>query len=129
MSDKAILCVDDEALIVLSLKRELQQQLGVAYLIETALSAEEANELIEELVGRGIRILLIISDWLMPGIRGDEFLIAVHEKYPDIKAIMITGHADDASIERLHKEARLYKLFTKPWNKSELLQAVRDCLD
>ncbi len=128
MKDKAILCVDDEAIILLSLKRELQQQFGENYLIETALNATEATELIEDLTLEGIRILLIISDWLMPGIRGDEFLIAIHAKYPHIKAIMITGQADDSAIKRVKAEANIHQVFTKPWNRVALFDSIRECL-
>lgn len=38
-------------------------------------------ELIDELKEDGLDILVIISDWLMPGIKGDELLISVHSKF------------------------------------------------
>ena len=72
---KAIVCVDDEAIIVLSLKQELQNRLGDEYIYESAMSAEEALQVIEELSGDDVCVILVISDWLMPGIKGDEFLL------------------------------------------------------
>jgi signal transduction histidine kinase len=47
------------------------------YFYELAESVEEAWEVIEELYEEGIRIIIVISDWLMPGIKGDEFLIQI----------------------------------------------------
>jgi DNA-binding NtrC family response regulator len=128
VTDRAILCVDDEAILLLSLKQELKRFLPGDILVETALNAEEADEVVEDLVGRGVRILLIISDWLMPGLRGDEFLIGVHARHPEIKAIMITGHADRASIERALRVAGVKKVFSKPWDKEEMHGIVMECI-
>jgi hypothetical protein len=38
-------------------------------------------EIIEEFQEDEIDIVVIVSDWLMPGIKGDEFLINVHKKF------------------------------------------------
>jgi CheY-like chemotaxis protein len=124
----AILCVDDEAIILLSLKNELRMALGNKYIYESAMNALEAKNKIEILVKDGIDIILIISDWLMPGMKGDEFLIEIHKKYPKIKSIMITGHADPESIEKAKKEANLVACLSKPWNNKELIDIVKSCL-
>ena len=68
--------------------------------------------------------LIIISDWLMPVIKGDEFLINVHRKYPNSLKIMLTGQADYKSIEKTEKEADLYKCIKKPWAQSELFSCI-----
>ncbi len=80
---------------------------------------------IEELVKEGIRVVLIISDWLMPDIRGDEFIEIVHAKYPSIKAIMITGNADNEMIEYFRKQNSILAVFKKPWDSEELLTLIR----
>ncbi len=127
ISQNAILCVDDEPIILISLKQELKKKLGNKFSYETAMNADEALEIIEELVGNGVNLILILSDWLMPGIKGDEFLIMVHKKYPGIKSILITGHADEKAIERVKKEAGTYTVLSKPWNPTELMEAVEFC--
>jgi len=53
---------------------------------------------IEELYLEGVQILIIVSDWLMPGIRGDEFQSA--SPLSDIVTVLLTGHADEAAIEQ-----------------------------
>ncbi len=90
MSETAILCVDDEVVILESLKEQLKRSLGNTYLYEMAESPEEALEILEEFNQDEIKTLLIVSDWLMPGMKGDEFLIEVHKKFPDITTIMLT---------------------------------------
>jgi DNA-binding NtrC family response regulator len=127
ISQNAILCVDDEPIILISLKQELKKKLGNRFSYETAMNADEALEIIDELVSNGINLILILSDWLMPGIKGDEFLIIVHKKYPGIKSILITGHADEKAVARVKKEAGTYTVLSKPWDPNELLEAVKVC--
>ncbi|XDD55387.1 response regulator [Leptospira sp. WS4.C2] len=123
----AILCVDDEPILLLSLVQELKREIGGSYTYETAQNPEEAMEVIDDLCNSGVEVILILSDWLMPGMRGDEFLIQVHHKYPHIKSILISGHADREAITRVKEEAKTYAIFSKPWNTRELLDAVRFC--
>ncbi|MBN1531692.1 MAG: response regulator [Spirochaetes bacterium] len=127
MSKSAILCVDDEAIIVMSLMQELKMNLGDRFVYESAMNAQEAFQAIEDLMLDGITVILVISDWLMPGIKGDEFLIKVREKYPSIRSIMITGQADDAAVERVMKEAMTSAVLRKPWNTRELIESIEQC--
>ncbi|HEX6362505.1 MAG TPA: response regulator [Albitalea sp.] len=128
MSRSAILCVDDEALILTSLKEQLRRRFGTRYLYETASDAEEAWAVIEELCQDRIDVLVIVSDWLMPGIRGDEFLIDVHKRHPRIVTVMLTGQADEAAIERARQRANLHACLQKPWREDDLVQAIESAL-
>ena len=128
MKKGAILCVDDEPIILLSLVQELKRTFGGELEYEQAMNAEAALKTIEDLEAEGVRVILIISDWLMPGIKGDEFLEIVHERYPGIRAIMITGNAspdDRAGFDRLES---LVAVFTKPWDRAKLAEAIRGVL-
>jgi CheY-like chemotaxis protein len=128
MSKSAILCVDDEAIILSSLKEQLRRRFGERYLYETASDAGEAWEVIDELCADGIDILIIVSDWLMPGIKGDEFLTQVHRRHPRIATVLLTGQADEAAIERARRNAGLHACLHKPWSESELAQVVESAL-
>jgi CheY-like chemotaxis protein len=125
---KAILCVDDEFIVLLSLRDQIAEHFGNCYRYEVAESADEAWEVIEEMYLEGVKLLCIVSDWLMPGIRGDEFLIQVHKRFPDIVTVMITGHADEAAIERARQEANLYACIAKPWSKENLIEVIKSGL-
>ncbi len=129
MSNTAILCVDDEEFILESLKEQLKRRFGNQYLYEVASSANEAWEIIEEFDNDCVKILIIVSDWLMPGIRGDEFLIQVHQRFPKIITVMLTGQADEAAIKRTQEDANLYCCLHKPWTENELLQVITSALD
>jgi DNA-binding NtrC family response regulator len=128
MAKLAILCVDDEAIILNSLVRQLQTAFDDDYLYETAENADEALEIIEELQAEGTALLVIVSDWLMPGAKGDEFLIKVHQRFPGVVKIMLTGQADRDAIERAIDQANLYTCLEKPWQAQDLIQAIQSAL-
>lgn len=128
MSKPAILCVDDEVGVLESLEIELQQAFNGKYLCEFAESAAEALEIIEELCEADVNILVIVSDWLMPGMKGDELLIIIHQKYPQIVKVMLTGQADKEAIERTKIQANLHAFLQKPWQNQELIEAIKSGL-
>ncbi len=125
MPKKAILCVDDEEMVLTSLRDQLTDHFGSQYQYELAESAEEALEVIDELCEENVEILIIISDWLMPEMKGDEFLIAVHHKFPKIVKVLLTGQADEQAIQRAKNEANLFNCIHKPWSAQELITTIQ----
>ena len=125
-----IICVDDEKTILDSLKIQLKRNFGPNLVYEFADSALEGLELVEELMEDypEAKFIVIVSDWLMPGIKGDEFLIKIHEKNPNIIKIMLTGQADKAAVERAVNQANLYKCINKPWAERELISAINSVI-
>lgn len=128
MSKPVILCVDDEIIVLESLEIQLQRAFNDAYLYASAESADEALELIEELKEEGSDIIVIVSDWLMPGMKGDIFLMAIEQKYPEVVKIMLTGQADAEAIERAKNQAHLHGCLSKPWNANELIETIKSGL-
>lgn len=128
MTRAAILCVDDEPVVLQTLKEQLRRRFGNRFLYETASDADAAWEVIDELYAERIDILLIVSDWLMPGTRGDEFLALVHQRYPAIACMLLTGQADADAIERARRGAALIACLHKPWDEGELMRAVESVI-
>jgi CheY-like chemotaxis protein len=122
---KAIICVDDESIILDSLREQLQKHFGDDYLYETAESAEEALEILEELEEDDIEIAIIVCDWLMPGMKGDKFLLQVDLKYPRVVKVLLTGQAKQESVDRLEELADQFTLVPKPWNKEDLIAIIK----
>jgi len=129
MPKPIILCVDDEKMILESIKRQLKDEFGQTYQYEFAENAEDAMELLEELEEDNEEILVLVSDWLMPGKKGDEFLMDVHKQYPNMVKIMLTGQADDDAIERAKKQANIDRCLRKPWNDEELVETIKSGLE
>jgi len=121
---RAILCVDDEKFILANVKQQLKSKFGNNFIYETADSAMEGLLIVDELMSQPDMQVLIISDWLMPEMKGDEFLVQVHSKYPKIVKILLTGHADEAAIERCWRDANLHRCLFKPWEMNDLFGTI-----
>jgi len=122
MNKNIILCVDDEKMVLDTLRTQLTNHYGSKYQCEIAESAEDALDLLAEFDQDSV--IIIVSDWLMPGIRGDEFLVQVHQRFPGIVKVMLTGQATVEAIERTTREADLHRCLHKPWKESDLIETI-----
>ena len=128
MWKKLIICIDDDKTILDSLKAQLKKNFGNEYVYEFAESADEALEVIEDIAQDQTETFIVVSDWLMPGMKGDEFLIELHKKYPYSKKMLLTGQAEQNAINRAKKHADLYKYLAKPWEEKDLINAIDGAL-
>ncbi len=120
VSTKAIVCVDDEAIILMSLKAQLRNYYKNKFIIETTTSAEEAILVIDDLMQNGVKVLILISDWNMPAMKGDELFFIIRKKYPEINLLLITGQADKSTLESLRNSIQLVGILNKPWDQKIL---------
>jgi len=124
-----ILCVDDEVIVLNSLQNQLRNYFDSEIIVEGAESGEEALEVIEEFIDEyGEPPHLIISDQIMPKMKGDELLAKVHEKYPLMLKILLTGQADKEDIIRVINSAQLYRYIEKPWEIMDLGLTVKEAI-
>jgi len=109
-----ILVVDDDALMLSVMAKALGD-----YRLTLARDPDEALMAVSKLAS----VDLIITDYLMPAMTGDELLGRVREVRPGLKALVVTGHG--AILEHevpdwWRSEAHLNKPFT--------LAALRDAV-
>jgi two-component system, sensor histidine kinase and response regulator len=123
-----ILCVEDERLVLERLKDELKDALCEEYHVETAESGEEALEVISELLEDEIEIPLVISDYIMPEMKGDELLQRIHTLNPKIFKIMLTAQASIEAITHVVNNAKLYRYIAKPWEAEDLKMTVKEAI-
>ena len=128
MAKPVILCVDDEPIVLQSLREQLREAFGDAYSYEIAQDANDALEVLDELQDDATNVIVIVSDWLMPGMKGDELLITIHHRFPKIVKVMLTGQADEAAIARAKREANLHRCLFKPWSETELIATIQSGL-
>ncbi len=131
MKDAIIFCVDDEAMVLKSLRRELHVALGNDYLIETAENGEDALDVLQELLANQYDVPVIISDHVMPGMKGDELLKRVHAISPKTRKIMLTGQANIQAITNAvkHGKAKNIRVRLSSRNGSVVLSVENDGLD
>lgn len=128
MNPLAVICVDDEQTILDSLKIELEEVLGDEYLLEMAQSGEEALEVLLELQEDNYEVAVVIADYIMPEMKGDEVLKRIHEISPTTLKIMLTGQADVQGVVNAINAAKLYRYLSKPWQAEDLKLTVKEAL-
>jgi len=126
MKQSVIICIDDDRTVLDSLKHELKRELGEDHQIEIAQSGLEGLNLLDDLLERGYRIPIILADYIMPGMKGDEFLQRAHEKTSRTYKIMLTGQADLQGIANSVNKAELYRVIPKPWNTKDLVFTLKE---
>jgi response regulator RpfG family c-di-GMP phosphodiesterase len=128
MQPNIVLCVDDDSTVLMALRTVLGKVLGSEVTIEIAGSGQEALVVCAELEAEGREISVVISDFIMPNMRGDELLVRIHEQLPNAVTIMLTGQSDLKGVKRAINEANLYRFLEKPFNNADLVLTVRSAL-
>jgi len=109
---------DDQS--VRRLTVELLQTSG--YEVLSCAGAREALSIVERLEGR---VDVVITDVVMPGMKGDELGDFLAKRFPGIK-VLTSGYLDRALVGR---EGETFVVVPKPFSRSSLLRAVERVLD
>ena len=125
---QAILLVDDEPLILTTLRIHLRHLLGPDVCLLCASSGAEAIEVVDEHIAQGGEIALMIVDYQMHPMTGSELLELLNERLPDARKVMLTGQADlDAVVESIRR-VQLFRYMSKPWDPADLERTVHEAM-
>jgi response regulator RpfG family c-di-GMP phosphodiesterase len=116
-----VLCVDDEANILSALRRVLR---GAGYQV---LIAEGGPAALERLALGDVHA--VVSDMRMPGMDGAQLLEQVHQRWPHIVRLLLTGQADMHSTVAAINRGRILRYLTKPWDEPELLATLHEGIE
>ena len=119
---ESVLVVDDEPLVLRLCCTILSRQ---GYEVLGANSPDEALRVSEE---RADRLHLLLSDIIMPKIRGTDLAERVARICPGIRVLYMSGF-DGREIPEYEILRRSAKLIPKPFTPRDLLLAVRAALD
>ena len=123
-----IICVDDEEGILTALRQQLGARFGAECQIEVAQSAKDALELVDELERDGEQLAIVIADQIMPGMKGVDFLEAVHKRSPETAKVLLTGQAGLDAVVAAINRAGLNRYIPKPWDEPDLRLTVESLL-
>jgi response regulator RpfG family c-di-GMP phosphodiesterase len=112
----ALLCVDDEPLVLEGLTLHLRR----AYTLTTATSGAAGLEALRD---KG-PFAIVMSDMRMPGMSGAEFLAKVRELYPETVRVLLTGQSDLPSAISAVNDGQIFRFLTKPCPPDVLLSAL-----
>ncbi len=113
-SKKKILLVDDEPQVCETIGMLLSFD---GYEVVSAGNGEEALALFDQ-----ARFDLVITDYTMPGMKGDELALAVKARVPGQPVIMITAHAEMLKTMLL---LGVDQIVSKPFQLDDLRAAIQ----
>ena len=111
---KKILVVDDEPSI-LSLTARMVQMAGLETLL--ANNAEEAIQIYKE---KSEDISLVMTDYNMPGLNGDELILALLALNPNLKTVLISGFDQSTYVAEGGTLFENMQFLAKPFNRASL---------
>jgi putative two-component system response regulator len=115
-----LLCVDDEPIVLESLRRELHREIGSEFALEVAESGEAALSLVHRWIVEGSELVMVISDEKMPGMKGHDLLAEIKRLSPETASVLLTGYTDLDAVQQAGNTAGLYRYMNKPWRIEEL---------
>lgn len=121
---KRILIIDDEELIIKTLRKLLEKN---DFMVFVAKNGQDAMVMSEE-----ENFDLIIADIRMPGINGVETVQSIYENLRKgnrkiTPVIFITGHADE-EIKKKAKAIKPIAYIFKPFDMSDLIEKIKEAL-
>jgi len=119
MHKKRILVVDDEEDLTWSISRRLSKSgKNKQFEIKCANSGKNALKMLSE-----EKIDLLLTDWRMPEISGNQLLNEVRENYPETKVVVMTAYGS-GEIEEHLKTASNIGYIEKPFEMNDLRKLV-----
>jgi CheY-like chemotaxis protein len=116
-----LLLVDDDSRTL----DGLSAALGTGqYVVLTAANAQQAFEILAT-----HDVGVVLADYRMPGMKGDEFLGRVRTLYPRATRIMMSGVSDSRFLITAVNTCEIYKFLEKPIALPMLRKAVRDAFE
>ncbi|GAB7044778.1 HD domain-containing phosphohydrolase [Catenuloplanes niger] len=102
----------------------MRRQLRREFDVETAVGA--ANGLFT--LGKGAPFEVIVSDFMMPGINGAQFLAAAKKAVPSATRMLLTGHTNLADAALTVNQGGVFRMLLKPVDHETMCAALRDCV-
>ncbi|HEY8668810.1 MAG TPA: response regulator, partial [Tepidisphaeraceae bacterium] len=121
MSEKhTILLVDDQPTLVKALRVLLRKD----YRVLSAPNAAEAEAILER-----EDVHVVMSDQVMPGTSGIEFLHKVRERHPDAIRLLFTGDTDVRTVVDAVNEGSIHRYIIKPCDPRQLQSILREACE
>jgi response regulator RpfG family c-di-GMP phosphodiesterase len=113
-----ILVVDDEPSITTQLARVIE---------DMGFEVVAHNDPLEAIRESGFQV--VITDYMMPGINGAEFLERLRESNPEAVRVLITAADDFKVATQAVNRGEVFRMLGKPWRLAELRDTVQQAVD
>jgi two-component system cell cycle sensor histidine kinase/response regulator CckA len=94
----------------------------------TVIEAQDGKEALRLATEHHGKIDLLITDMVMPGMRGPELAARLQQQRNDLRVLYMSGYSENSAAERELADKHV-RLLTKPFSRSALLRATRELLN
>ncbi len=117
-----ILVVEDDISVSELIKTVLEER---KYTVDTALSAEEAKEILA-----AHNPQLAIIDIILPGQGGMDLILDLHQRYPKLGIVLTSGKIDMTmtAFKTLARQFGVSGVLPKPFTVEELIKSVESAI-
>jgi len=124
-----ILCLEDQREVLNTILEELEV-FEEYCILEGSETAEEARDLLEDISREGDHLAVVVSDHIMPGQTGVDFLVDLKEdgRFRRTRTLLLTGLATHQDTIRAINEAGIDRYLEKPWQPEILVRYVKELL-
>lgn len=77
-----------------------------------------------DMLSRGLRVDVLLADFVMPGMTGGELAASVAVRRPGLPVVLVTGYADERVLEVVSED----RLVLKPFRTEDLARKMRMAL-
>ena len=113
----SVLLVDDEE----ALLDVFTTALAPYFEVTKATSVRDADFILQKKAFK-----VVVSDHLMPGGNGMNFLVRAREEFPHMQRVLVTGYMKPEMLLRSVNEAALFRYLLKPVSLAEIVKVVQD---
>ncbi|MCZ2355424.1 MAG: hybrid sensor histidine kinase/response regulator [Bacteroidia bacterium] len=121
---KPYLIIVDDVQEVLQTVRDQLKFLTHLFTIEVSESGDEGMDILQEILEQKRDVGVIISDQIMPGMKGVDFLVKAKTLFPNSITILLTGQAERDDVGTAVNKAALHRFIAKPWDPVEFQKTI-----
>lgn len=122
VSNPRLLFVDDDPGVLAAVSRFLRR-----YRFEVTTAHDGFAGLLE--LRQNGPFHVVVSDYRMPGMTGDQFLAKVAEVAPDTRRMILSAYADSDLLLAAINAGKVHRYLTKPWDSQELLMVIQELVE
>ena len=126
MEKLRIMCIDDQREVLHTLRKDLEIFSDHCIFIECE-TADEAEEVLDEVDKSGDELAVVICDHVMPGKNGVDFFTDLDQdaRFPQVKKLLLTGLATHTDTIKAINQAHIDYYIEKPWTLEDIQQTVK----
>jgi DNA-binding NarL/FixJ family response regulator len=125
--ETAILAVDDDIMVLNSLRMQLERNFA-NQVLEFAQNVDEAIGVIDELRENQVKLIVIVSDWIMPLKNGDVLAKYVKSMDQTVKVVVLSGKLEESKVESYISSNTIDRVVLKPWDEANLMEIIKSVI-